>query len=114
MVEVKQQDDNIVFDVKGWHKLWALKSELVIPRSNILGARRDPAVIHGWKGLRAPGTHVPGIITAGTFYLDGQRIFWDVRDAENAVVIDLADESYQQLVIEVEDPDRVVAMLSAA
>jgi hypothetical protein len=112
MVEITLDSDKVVFNVKGSHKLWALKSRLEIPCVHIRGARRDPTVVHGWKGWRLPGTHVPGLITAGTFYLEGKRIFWDVSNAENVVVIDLSDDDYNQLVIEVDDPDAVVRLLT--
>jgi hypothetical protein len=47
---------------------------------------------------------VPEVITAGTFFQDGDRVFWDVHDPEKTVVIRLEDERYARLVIEVEDP----------
>ena len=114
MVDVRIEGDTVVFDIQGLHKLWAFKSRLDIPRAHIAGARHDPEVVRGWKGWRAPGTSVPGLITAGTFHLDGQRIFWDVCDAERAVVVDLDHQDFSQLVIEVDDPAAVVAMLTPA
>jgi hypothetical protein len=111
MVEVSLEGDMVVFNVKGLHKLWALKSRLEIPREHIRSVRHDPSVVHGWKGWKAPGTYVPGLIVAGTFYLDGQTIFWDVSHAERAVVIELEDEDYKRLIVEVEDPEAVVQML---
>lgn len=113
MVKVEREGDKVVFQVVGLHRMWALKSRLEIPAANIRGARRDPKAVHGWKGWKAPGTYLPGLITAGTFYHEGRRIFWDVCDAERAVVVDLEDDKYQQLVIEVEDPDAVVDLLTA-
>ena len=112
MITVTRDGDKIIFDVKGLHKLWALKSRLEIPRENIRGARRDAAAVRGWKGWRIPGTYVPGLITAGTFYLEGKRIFWDVSNPDKAVVVELEDETYNQLVIEVEDPDAVIILLA--
>jgi hypothetical protein len=112
MVEVTKDGETVVFNVKGWHKLWAFKSHLIIPRSHILAARKDPSVFEKPKGWRIPGTNVPGLIAAGTFHIDGKTIFWDVYDTENIVVIDLADEDYNQLIIEVENPDSVISMLS--
>jgi hypothetical protein len=112
MVEVTREGATVVFNVKGSHKVWALKSRLEIPIAHVRAARRDAGAVKGWKGWRAPGTSVPGFLTAGTFYLDGKRIFWDVANPEGAVVIDLDDETFSQLVIEVQDPDGVVAMLS--
>jgi len=113
MVEVMQEGNDVVFNVKGLHKLWALKSRLQIPRQHIRGARKDPNAVLGWKDWLAPGTNIPGLLSAGTLRLDGKRIFWDVHNSDHAVVIDLDDEAYNQLVIEVENPDAVVAMLSA-
>lgn len=113
MVHVTRDGDRVLFEVKGLHKLWALKSRLEIPRRNIRGARRDAAAVRGWKGWRAPGTHVPELITAGTFYVEGKRIFWDVSDPDKAVVVTLDDEHYNELIIEVEDPDAVIDLLAA-
>ena len=66
------------------------------------------------KGLRAPGTYLPGVITAGTFHIHGERVFWDVHDANKAVVIELADEQYARLIIQVDDPRATVALIESA
>lgn len=116
MVSVQQQEDTVVFTVEGWHKLWAFRSELRIPRAHIKSARQDATAAEGWAGLRAGGTYVPGLITAGTFYLDGffdhKPTFFDVQHKEKTVVVELADEHYARLIIEVEDPEAVVALLT--
>jgi len=52
---------------------------------------------------------VPGVITAGTFYQEGERVFWDVHDPEKTLVIRLRDERYASLVIEVDNPHSTVA-----
>ncbi len=115
MVELSFGPGELVLEVQGWSKLWALKSRLEIPLENIRGARADPTVARGWwKGIRAPGTHIPGLIVAGTFYQDGKRIFWDVRDAEHTIVIDLNDERYDQLIVEVRDPATAVSKIESA
>jgi len=112
MVEVRCEADRVIFEVLGFHKVWALRSRLVIPAAHILGARRAGDAVRGWKGWRLPGTWIPGIITAGTFYRHGRSTFWDVSRGENAVVVDLENEKYHRLVIEVEDPDAVVSRLA--
>ena len=117
MVSVTQQDDDILFTVQGMHKVWAFKSSLTIPRAHIAGARQDATAARDLHGFRAPGTSVPWLINAGTFYLNSQTgmkpTFVDVVHPEKTVVIDLHDESYQQLIIEVEDPAAVLALLNA-
>jgi hypothetical protein len=115
MVEMEIQGGTLHLEVKGIDKLWAFKSSLTIPLEHVRGARRDPEVASVWyKGIRAPGTYIPGVITAGTYYQHGKRVFWDVHRAENTIVIDLADERYDQLIVEVADPEAAVARIGEA
>ncbi|MGW2376545.1 hypothetical protein [Kitasatospora sp. NPDC001683] len=114
MAHVSIDGDNLIVEIEGLDKLWALKSRLTIPLAHVRGATTDPGIAKEPKGLRAPGTHVPGVVTAGTFHIDGERIFWDVRDPAKAVVIQLADERYARLVIEVGDPRATVALVEGA
>jgi hypothetical protein len=115
VVNLTTENDKVVLEVQGWDKLWALKSRLEIPRANIRSVRADPTIARGWwKGIRAPGTHLPGVIIAGTFYQQGKRIFWDVRDPENTIVIELMDHRYDQLIVEVADPPAVVRKIQDA
>jgi len=46
-----------------------------------------------------PRTNVLGVITAGTFYHGGKRVFWDVHHPEKTIVIDLHNERYNELVV---------------
>lgn len=113
MVKITKEDNHFVFDVQGLHKLWAFKSSLRIPIDNIKKAYQDlDAISKWWKGWRAPGTSVPFLITAGTYHLEGNKIFWDVVNKENTIIIDLDDADYQQLIIEVENPEEAIALLS--
>lgn len=115
MTEVELTRDALIVHVQGMDRLWALKSRLEIPLSHVLDAEVDPQVAREWrKGLRAPGTHVPGVLTAGTFFQDGDRVFWDVRDPEKTIVIRLEDERYARLVIEVDDPSATAAAIEEA
>jgi hypothetical protein len=102
MTQVSTSDGKLVIDVQGLHKLWALKSRLEIPLEHVSGARH--ATEERVRGIRLPGTYVPGLITAGTFYQSGKKVFWDVHNFDKAIAIDLHDESYTSLIIEVSDP----------
>ncbi|MGB8579747.1 MAG: hypothetical protein WCD47_02915 [Candidatus Sulfotelmatobacter sp.] len=115
MVDLSISGDRLVLDVRGADKLWALKSSLEIPLAHVTEIRADASVTRGWwHGLRMPGTNVPGVITAGTFYQDGKRIFWDVHRPENTVVIELKDERYNELIVEVADPEDAVKIVKSA
>lgn len=115
MVDLAVADGKLVLHVEGVDKVFALKSALEIPIEHVAGIRADPEAARGWfHGLRMPGTQIPGVITAGTFYLHGQRVFWDVHHPENTVVIELRDERYNELIVEVADPQAAVEMVRAA
>lgn len=114
MASISIDADHLLVDVQGSDKLWALKSRLSIPLEHVRGATADPGIGAEPKGLRGPGTHVRGVITAGTFHQDGLRVFWDVHNAAKAVVIELDDERYQRLVLEVDDPKGAVDLVEAA
>ena len=108
-------EGKLTLNIRGADKLWAFKSSLEIPLVHIAGVRADPETARGWyHGIRMPGTNLPGVITAGTFYQDGRRVFWDVHDPEKTVAIDLHDERYSQLIVEVADPDAAIKLIQSA
>ena len=110
MVSVSLQNDTVLFEVMGFHKYLALKSSLQFPRSEIISVHKD-CPSPPYSAVKKVGSLVPGLITAGTFYHDGRRTFWDVRNRNNAIVVTLANSHYDQLVIEVENPDVVIQNL---
>lgn len=50
----------------------------------------------------------------GTFYQDGKRVFWDVHRPEKTIVIDLHDERYSELIVEVDDPEQAIKLIQNA
>src|SRR5215218_2737473 len=116
MSEVELTQDTLVVHVRGMDRLFALTSRLEIPLSHVLGAEVDPefAPPAWWKSLRLTATQIPWIVTAGTFYQEGERVFWDVHDPEKVVVIGLKDERYARLVIGVDDPPATAAAIQGA
>ncbi len=114
MVELSISGGNLVLHVLGADKLWALKSSLEIPLKHVAEVRVDPSIARGWwHGIRLPGTNIPGVLTAGTFFQDGKRVFWDVHHPDSTVVIELKDERYNELIVEVADPSAAVALIKA-
>jgi len=114
MTELSVLDGKLNVEVKGWDKLWALRSHLSIPVEDVVRIYADPEIVQGWwKGLRVAGTNVPGVLTAGTFYRHGNWIFWDVHNPDKAVVIELRHEHYAKLIVEVENPADTVAVIES-
>jgi len=115
MVEIAVAGEKAVFEVEGWDKLWSFRSRLEIPLAHIKGARADPEPAMGWfDGLKILGTAIPHLFKAGTFYQEGDYVFWDVLHAEKTIVIDLDHEHFGKLIIEVADPKAAVSMINNA
>lgn len=115
MVEISISDDDAIFEVEGWHKLWSLRSRLKIPLAHINSVYADPNPAMGWfDGLKVAGTGLPNMFRAGIFYQDGDFVFWDVSDPQKTIVIDLNDEHFGKLIVEVADPAAATSLLSRA
>ena len=116
MVEISFIEDRLHLEVKGLDKLWAFKSELDLPLRHIRDVRHDPkaASLSGWwHGDKEAATQIPGVLTAGTFRLYGERIFWDVHHPEKAIIIELHDDRFDELIVEVNDPQATVEQIKA-
>jgi hypothetical protein len=113
MVKSEIVGSNLILRIEGIDKILAFKSELTIPLKHITDIRMDEEIVQGrWRGIKLPGSNIPGILTAGTFYNEGKRVFWDIHHPQAAVVISLTHESYDELVIQVEDPKGLILDIS--
>lgn len=111
MVSVASKDDTYIFEIKGLHKIWALESKIVVSKAKIIRAYQNKEEFTFWKGFRMPGTEIPGLIAAGTFYKKG-RNFWDVMNKNRAIIIELENHYYKKLIIEVENPEATLQLLN--
>lgn len=111
MVQVHVKGDTAVFEVLGWHKLWALKSRIEVPLAHIRAARKDRKATKGWIGWRMPGTCIPGIIVAGTYIRGGVKRFYDVCNPDRAIVVELENEPFRELIVEVQNPLTAIGKL---
>ncbi len=115
MVEVTIEAGIAKFELKGLHKLWAVKGCVYVPVKNIKYVRHDPTAMKGlWKGWRVPGTHIPGVIIAGTYHGRGKKCFWDVSKREKTIIVEIEGGPYDKVIVDVEDPKKVVSTLKAA
>lgn len=115
MVEITIDGERAVFEVEGLHKLWSLRSRLEIPLAHIKSVSVDPEPAMGWfDGLKVAGTDIPHVFRAGIFYQEGNFVFWDVHTPEKTIVVELADEHFAKLIVEVADPQASVRLLEDA
>lgn len=123
MAEVTIADNHLQVRFTGMRALACLQRSLTFPLSAIRGATHDPDVPTSWPGVtrasqwpgrKVLGTDVYGHYLGGTFRQDGRTVFWDVADPAQAVVITLRKERFAQLILEVNQPHKVVSMIEQA
>ena len=114
MVEVSIDGTTLVVGVIGWSKLWCFKSRLDIPVRCVRQVRTDGALPKGFW-LRLPGTFIPGVIKAGSYWNGSRWSFWDVRRRrDKVVVIELSGWKYDYVVVEVNNPTATMESLRTA
>jgi hypothetical protein len=101
----------LTVEPQGLDKLFSFKGHLTIPVSHVAGATFDPGINSAPKGIRDPGLSIPGKY-AGTFVQDGEKSFWNVSGAGKTIVIQLANEDYDRLVLTVDEPRTLVDQIN--
>jgi hypothetical protein len=110
MTTVQIKGDTLHVKMNLLEMLFAFRRKLEIPLENVNSIQpEDLPLTKLYRGVRAPGTHVPGLIVAGTYYKDNQRNFWSVRRGQEIITVDLTeDEHYDRLVLGVQDADQII------
>jgi hypothetical protein len=113
MVAIHKENSMVTFEVKGFHKLWAFRNKITVLEDNIISVRQDADVFKSaWKGVRLLGTSIPFIFAAGVFLQKGKKVFWDVFKKKSSIVVELKDSCFSRLIIEVENPEEAMRLLS--
>jgi len=114
MSRVVIENQQLIITMHGARKLLALKSELSVPLSSVKSVTAGLQ----WKDTPKPlekrfGANGFGYF-GGTFAQHGNKVFYDIRKKEDAIVITLKNEDFESLVIGVDNPDETVALINDA
>jgi|PlaIllAssembly_1097288.scaffolds.fasta_scaffold01644_3 hypothetical protein len=109
MVRASIEKQKLVLELQGLSRFSALKRRLDIPLDHVRAAHSDASIAREWlQSLRGRP------LIRGTFYQDGSRMFWDVTDGGDALVIDANGERYDQLVVQVANPGACAQLIAGA
>jgi hypothetical protein len=103
-MKLNLENDNLTIELEWYEQLWAvtLNQQMQIPLNHIDQATTaEPE--SNWAEIRAPGTFLPGVIKAGTYYTKHGREFWYVTMDKNYLTLDLHSEPYRRLIITIPD-----------
>lgn len=107
MVTIEIKDNKLVITVLGLHRLWTCKKQIELTREKIKSVKPANQSLKP-AFFRCPGTYIPGVIIAGTYYGRKRKEFWDTRLKGKAIEINLENDKYTKLVVDVEDPNRTI------
>ncbi|MGX7042126.1 hypothetical protein [Leuconostoc holzapfelii] len=108
---VELTSDQLVVTPIGMTKIAALKEAVRVPKAHVVGASIDAGILKESKGLRMPGTAIPGY-WAGTFRKAGEETFFNIKQTSEPVVIQLKDARYTRIVIGVAQPRELVDQIN--
>lgn len=107
--------DVLHVDLIGAHRFLAFRRRIEVALAQVRSIREAGDAARDWvAGVKVVGARIPGIIKAGTFRSHGETSFWDVRDPNHAVVIELEGAKFARLVLEVQDVQKTVAEVNGA
>ena len=102
MPRLELTDHELIVHLNFWEAIVSFQKPLRIPLKHVRGATDDQG-FRGWNlGIRAPGTGIPGLISAGTYVKDGDRQFVFILRKAHPVVIELCNEKWARLILGVE------------
>lgn len=105
-------DREVTVSLSVTEKLEALHGDIRVPRAAVLQVRVVPDGMEEVHGLKMPGAGLRGVIMVGT-WRDGEVVTFAVcHGRQPAVVLDLADQVYDRIVVTMDNPEEVAARLS--
>jgi hypothetical protein len=98
------EQNQLRIELEWFEQLWAfhLNKTITIPLTHITHVTTDEPR-SSWAELRAPGTCLPGVIKAGTYYTRQGKEFWYVTSEKDYLTLDLHNEPYQRIVLTLND-----------
>jgi len=121
MARVTIENDQLVINMKGMRKFFAMKSEVSVPISSVeavttgLEWKDVPNVLDKVSGTNSNELYYGGTFREGGFWnSDGDKVFFDLKRKEEAIVITLKDEEFKKVIIGCETPEETVAIIQQA
>jgi hypothetical protein len=106
----------VVVLLNALEKLGAVHGDVRVPRAAVRGVHIATEPFSEVRGLRAPGTGIPGIIALGTWRrLGGKKDFIAAYRGRPAVIIELDQDmaGFERLIVSVDSPDQVQRLLTS-
>ncbi|MDQ2898110.1 MAG: hypothetical protein M3Y09_21190 [Actinomycetota bacterium] len=116
MAALRIEGEDLVVALTGLERIAAFHGDLRVPRALVRTMRVEPDPWCALRGIRAPGTGLPGVIAYGVRRSTGDRPdFAAVHGRGPAIRIELDPSArYARLLVTVLDPEATIAAVARA
>lgn len=113
-LSIDRDQQVLTIELSNQERLWSFRwnKTLTIPLGHICKVSTETPSIT-WLELRAPGTFVPGLIKAGTYYNKQGKDFWYATRGKGFLVLELEQDKYRRVVLTIDDNEGWAAQLRA-
>jgi len=112
MATLRREGDEVVLKLNDLEKAGALHGDVRVPAASVTAVRVTQTPFRELRGIRAPGTGIPGVVALGTWRTRDGKEFAAVYRGGPAVVVELEGAPYRRLIVSAHDAADVVAALS--
>ncbi|MGZ4506031.1 MAG: hypothetical protein ACXVX8_01365 [Blastococcus sp.] len=115
MAELRVEGDELVLELSALEKLEGLHGDIRVPMAAVRGVEALDDVIHEVHGLRLPGSRWPGKLAVGRIVGRGMRTTFAAihADTPRGVRVQLAEASFDELLVGCADPELVKRTIEA-
>lgn len=116
MASIELTPRALIVHITGLDRVLSMHSHLEVPLAHVTDIQFAPdeakqELTTFWHDTSMPGAVAPAKSLVGTYTEHGDRIFWDVHHAENALVVHLNHDRYSKLIVEVDNAEAEAARL---
>lgn len=107
--------DKLRLHLSAWERAAAFRGDITVPMRAVTGVHVEDNPFGSLRGLRAPGTGIPGVIAYGTRRYRGGRDFAAVLARRPGVRVDLDPtlSPFSRITVSAPDPEHVVRQISS-
>jgi hypothetical protein len=110
---LRREGDELVLLLNDLEKVGALRGNVRVPASAVRAVRVTEQPFRELRGIRAPGTGLPGVTALGTWRHRGGKDFAALYRGGPAVIVELDGSGFNRLLVSAHDAARVRDELSS-
>jgi hypothetical protein len=114
MARLLIEGDNLHLSLSGLEQLGSLHADIRVPLQHVVSVE---VINNPWrilKGVRAPGTGLPGVIMLGTMRWKRKKDFCAIYRRRPVLVVNLRDEAFARFIVTCDQPEQLARRLNAS